>query len=86
MNIVAFAAGTILIAACICPVVPTTPLDKSFETSWARCISILEYHTSQIQSSRRAIETLMALKQRIERSNVAASIGTGNWETFSFVA
>jgi hypothetical protein len=78
---VAFAAGTILIAAHLCPLVSVNFNDQTFQQSWSRCVAVLGYHKSQIKSAERAIVILEALKERVRRTRVTGTEGDGTYHS-----
>ncbi|GAD92952.1 hypothetical protein NECHADRAFT_75561 [Paecilomyces variotii No. 5] len=61
---VTFASITILLASLKCPYVDTDIGSDSFETSWDRCLSILEHYKDQIHSAAQAIHILQILRSR----------------------
>jgi hypothetical protein len=82
-NEVAFAAGTILIAAHICPLISVDFNDQTFQQSWSRCVSVLGHHRLQIKSAERAIGVLEALKERVRKIRVIGTEGDGRLSSFT---
>lgn len=63
--VVTFAAATILAAAHLCPAIEVQSDEASFETSWDRCMAILEKYQTQLRAASRAISVLESLRSLI---------------------
>lgn len=61
----AFFCAIVLFIARLCPFTDNAFSDAALNSSWLRCVMILEHFKTQIQSVNRAMEVLQCLDSRV---------------------